>query len=128
MAEHRRCRAALPVYIGAVFVVIAVHFAAFHCASGMLVSYSQQRYRLELTLPWSKNATNLTVMSDSQAQLLSVLTTAASYSPRGLDNAVMVAEVNDGFFPLAHNMYKQLQVRNASFHFSAPYTTSWTTP
>jgi hypothetical protein len=28
-----------------------------------------------------------------------------------MDNSVMVAEVNDGFFPMAYNLYKQLKVR-----------------
>lgn len=49
-------------------------------------------------------------LSDSDAELYALLKTAAALAQPGIENTVMVAEVNDGFFPMAHNLYLQLQV------------------
>jgi hypothetical protein len=110
MAEHRRCRETLPAKMLGICLLFVFSLIVLQHVSWS-TNISQGGFSWELNLPWPKRATNDTMLSDSQADLHSVLEIAASYAPAGLGNAVMVAEVNDGFFPLAHNLYKQLKVR-----------------
>jgi hypothetical protein len=111
MAEHKRCREAPPVYGVIICIGIVISFAVLLIASGETANLPRtNRLNWSRTLPWSKRATNLTVISDRKAELYSLLEAAATFSPPGMDKTVMVAQVNDGFFPMAHNLYKQLKV------------------